>query len=77
MNVIMNDNSISVVLVQRTSKLMEMIGKAAYKIKIDLQRDCLYKDTSEMLCLCYVFIELNTQICNERGSSIKESVTVI
>jgi len=54
-----------------------MIGKAAYKIKIGLQRDCLYKDNSEMLCLCYVFIELNTQICNERGSSIKESVIVI
>lgn len=77
MNVIRNDNSISVVLVQRTSKPTEMIGKVVYKIKIGLQRDCLYKDTSEMLCLCYVFIELNTQICNERGSSIKESVIVI
>jgi len=75
--VIINDNSISVVLVQRTSKLMEMIGKAAYKIKKGLQRDCLYKDTSEMLCLCYVFIELNTQICNEGGASIKGSMIVI
>ena len=68
MNVIINDNSISVVLVHRTSKLMEMIIKAAYKIKIGLQRDCLYKDTFEMFCLCYIFIELNTQIQNERGS---------
>jgi hypothetical protein len=56
---------------------MEIIGKAAYKTKIGLQRDCLYKDTSGMLCLCYVFTELNTQICNERGSSIQGSVTVI
>jgi hypothetical protein len=67
----------SVVLVQRTSKLMEMITKAAYKIKISLQSDCLYEDTSEMLCLYYVFIELNTQIRNERGSLVKGSVTVI
>jgi hypothetical protein len=44
---------------------MEMIGKAAYKIKIGLQRDCLYKDTSEMLCLCYAFIELLKYVMKE------------
>jgi hypothetical protein len=76
-NVIINENSISVVLVQRTSKLMEMTGKAAYKIKTGLKRDCLYKDTAAMFFLCYVFIELYTQIQNKRGSSIKGSVTVI
>ena len=74
---IINTNSISVVLVQRTSKLMEMTGKTAYKIKIGLQSGCLYTDTAEMFCLCHVFMELNTQIWNERGSSIKASVTVI
>jgi len=56
---------------------MEMIRKVAYKIKIGLQRDCLYKDIFEMFCLCFILIELNTQIHNERGSSIKESVPVI
>jgi hypothetical protein len=45
------ENRISAVLVQRSSTLMEMIGKAVYKIKKDLKRDYLYKDTIGMFFL--------------------------